>query len=190
MIQRAIFLALTTGLLVGCATTEQARHQDAAPTPSAESRNAQPPASEEQAPSQDLAQAPPEESQKAQPPASEEQARSQDAAQEPSEEIREAQDKSSEAHALCTAQRVYAGKLDSETRTACAIARETDKHLRELLGQTGDLESNSSAGYGAARWGMKLHEVQRVVTAAVEETNGRVPVIAGCGYGTARQRHW
>ena len=32
---------------------------------------------------------------------------------------------------------------------------------------------------------MRPEEVGQVVRAAVAETNGKVPVIAGCGYGTA-----
>ena len=42
-----------------------------------------------------------------------------------------------------------------------------------------------AAGGTGEFFSLTLHEFSQVVTAAVEQTSGRVPVIAGCGYGTA-----
>src|SRR5215204_1091945 len=42
-----------------------------------------------------------------------------------------------------------------------------------------------AAGGTGEFFSLSLAEVERVVRAAVEETAGRVPVIAGAGYGTA-----
>ncbi len=51
------------------------------------------------------------------------------------------------------------------------------------------LENEAAALFAAGGTGeffsLRPEEVAEVVSAAVAETNGRVPVIAGCGYGTA-----
>jgi 5-dehydro-4-deoxyglucarate dehydratase len=41
------------------------------------------------------------------------------------------------------------------------------------------------AGGAGEFFSLTLEEFSSVVTAAVQQTNGRVPVVAGCGYGTA-----
>lgn len=42
-----------------------------------------------------------------------------------------------------------------------------------------------AAGGTGEFFSLTMPEFKRVVTAAAEQTNGRVPVVAGCGYGTA-----
>src|SRR5580698_247473 len=42
-----------------------------------------------------------------------------------------------------------------------------------------------AAGGTGEFFSLTLQEFSKVVTAAVQQTNGRVPVVAGCGYGTA-----
>ena len=58
-------------------------------------------------------------------------------------------------------------------RAHCAWLLERDVAGLFAAGGTGEFFSLTPA------------EVTRVVAAAVKETNGRVPVVAGCGYGTA-----
>lgn len=58
-------------------------------------------------------------------------------------------------------------------RDHCAWLLERDVAGLFAAGGTGEFFSLTPA------------EVTRVVAAAVQETNGRVPVVAGCGYGTA-----
>lgn len=57
------------------------------------------------------------------------------------------------------------------------------EHCSRLLEH--DVAGLFAAGGTGEFFSLTPGEVQRVVTAAVQETNGRVPVIAGCGYGTA-----
>src|SRR6266702_267634 len=56
------------------------------------------------------------------------------------------------------------------------------------------LESNPAGLFAAGGTGeyfsMTLEEFSSVVRAAVDETAGRVPVLAGCGYGTAMARQF
>jgi 5-dehydro-4-deoxyglucarate dehydratase len=47
-----------------------------------------------------------------------------------------------------------------------------------------------AAGGAGEFFSLTLDEFRRVVRAAVEQTRGRVPVIAGCGYGTAMAREF
>ena len=56
-------------------------------------------------------------------------------------------------------------------------------HCDWLLGH--DVAALFAAGGTGEFFSLTPDEVTRVVRAAVEETRGRVPVIAGCGYGTA-----
>lgn len=48
-----------------------------------------------------------------------------------------------------------------------------------------DVAGLFAAGGTGEFFSLTLDEVEQVVSAAVEETNGRVPVLSGCGYGTA-----
>src|SRR4051794_23094398 len=48
-----------------------------------------------------------------------------------------------------------------------------------------DVAGLFAAGGTGEFFSLSPDEVERVVAAAVAETRGRVPVIAGCGYGTA-----
>jgi 5-dehydro-4-deoxyglucarate dehydratase len=47
-----------------------------------------------------------------------------------------------------------------------------------------------AAGGTGEFFSLTLSEFSAVVSAAVKETNGRVPVVAGCGYGTAMAREF
>ncbi|HWB33251.1 MAG TPA: 5-dehydro-4-deoxyglucarate dehydratase [Acidobacteriaceae bacterium] len=47
-----------------------------------------------------------------------------------------------------------------------------------------------AAGGTGEFFSLTLEEFSRVVAAAVEQTNGRVPVLAGCGYGTAMAKQF
>ena len=47
-----------------------------------------------------------------------------------------------------------------------------------------------AAGGTGEFFSLTLEEFARVVRAAVEQTNGRVPVVAGCGYGTAMAKQF
>ena len=58
------------------------------------------------------------------------------------------------------------------------------EHCAWLLG-FGRLTGLFAAGGTGEFFSLSPAEVGQVVAAAVEETNGRIPVIAGCGYGTA-----
>ncbi len=58
------------------------------------------------------------------------------------------------------------------------------EHCAWLLG-FGRLTGLFAAGGTGEVFSLTPAEVETVVTAAVKETNGRIPVIAGCAYGTA-----
>jgi 5-dehydro-4-deoxyglucarate dehydratase len=47
-----------------------------------------------------------------------------------------------------------------------------------------------AAGGTGEFFSLTLDEFSKVVAAAVEQTNGRVPVVAGCGYGTAMAKQF
>jgi len=47
-----------------------------------------------------------------------------------------------------------------------------------------------AAGGTGEFYSLTLHEFSQVISAAVEEAAGRVPVVAGCGYGTAMARQF
>jgi 5-dehydro-4-deoxyglucarate dehydratase len=47
-----------------------------------------------------------------------------------------------------------------------------------------------AAGGTGEFFSLTLEEFSKVVKAAVEQTNGRVPVVAGCGYGTAMAKQF
>ena len=65
------------------------------------------------------------------------------------------------------------GFREEEYRSHCAWLLEHDVAGLFAAGGTGEFFS------------LTPYEVQKVVAAAVAETAGRVPVVAGCGYGTA-----
>jgi 5-dehydro-4-deoxyglucarate dehydratase len=57
------------------------------------------------------------------------------------------------------------------------------EHIEWLLGF--EPAGLFAAGAAGEFFSLTLEEFARVVRAAVEQTHGRVPVVAGCGYGTA-----
>lgn len=71
-------------------------------------------------------------------------------------------------------------QFDAENRFDEAVFRE---HCAWLLGY--DVAALFAAGGTGEFFSLTPAEVETVVRASVVETNGRVPVIAGCGYGTA-----
>jgi 5-dehydro-4-deoxyglucarate dehydratase len=62
------------------------------------------------------------------------------------------------------------------------------EHIEWLLGH-GPAGLFAAGGTGEF-FSLTLDEFARVVTAAVEQANGRVPVVAGCGYGTAMAKQF
>lgn len=71
-------------------------------------------------------------------------------------------------------------QFDAQNRFDEGIFRE---HCAWLLGY--DVAALFAAGGTGEFFSLTPAEVETVVRASVVETNGRVPVIAGCGYGTA-----
>jgi 5-dehydro-4-deoxyglucarate dehydratase len=62
------------------------------------------------------------------------------------------------------------------------------EHIEWLLGH-GPAGLFAAGGTGEF-FSLTLDEFARVVTAAVEQASGRVPVVAGCGYGTAMAKQF
>jgi 5-dehydro-4-deoxyglucarate dehydratase len=62
------------------------------------------------------------------------------------------------------------------------------EHIEWLLGH-GPAGLFAAGGTGEF-FSLTLDEFARVVTAGVEQANGRVPVVAGCGYGTAMAKQF
>jgi 5-dehydro-4-deoxyglucarate dehydratase len=91
------------------------------------------------------------------------------------------------------AQRIGAGLLSFPVTHFSADGSAFDEpkyreHIEWLLGYKA--AGLFAAGGTGEFFSLTLDEFSRVVAAAVAQTNGRVPVLAGCGYGTAMAREF
>lgn len=90
------------------------------------------------------------------------------------------------------AQRLAAGLLAFPathfTRAFAFDERAYREHIEWLLGF--EPAGLFAAGAAGEFFSLTLDEFARVVSAAVEQTRGRVPVVAGCGYGTAMAKEF